>query len=237
MHRAAPARGTRAHRSRPRPPRPARRPLHPRRGRRSRRRPRRLRSCSTTRSGRSPPLPDGGAGSRRGVVRRHGAGWPVVSTRATRRPRESSASTRRADTSSARCRPRCTTRPVPASAARSTCSAAVTASASSTRSCASTRPGAATKVGTLPAASSDSTAAVVGEHRVRRRRLHGTPWLDTIVAFTPGAGARVVAHLPTPLRYAAVGAVDGRIVIAGGSTPVGARDDRGLRVRPEDGRR
>ena len=56
------------------------------------------------------------------------------------------------------------------------------------------------------------TAYVVGGY-------DGTNWLDTVVAFTPQSGARVVAHLPTPVRYAAVGAVDGRLVIAGGSTP------------------
>src|SRR5207248_561058 len=49
----------------------------------------------------------------------------------------------------------------------------------------------------------------------------GARWLDTIVAWRPGSPARVVGRLPTPLRYAAVAAVRGRVVIAGGSTPAG----------------
>ena len=56
------------------------------------------------------------------------------------------------------------------------------------------------------------TAYIVGGYT-------GTHWLDTIVAFTPDGGPRVVAHLPVGLRYPAVGAADGRLVIVGGTTP------------------
>src|SRR5207244_1341285 len=49
----------------------------------------------------------------------------------------------------------------------------------------------------------------------------GSRWLDTIVAWGPGTGARVVAHLPSALRYAAVTAAAGRVVVAGGSLPNG----------------
>jgi N-acetylneuraminic acid mutarotase len=42
--------------------------------------------------------------------------------------------------------------------------------------------------------------------------------LRTIVAFTPGSGARVAAMLPLPLRYAAVAAVGGHVLIAGGTS-------------------
>jgi N-acetylneuraminic acid mutarotase len=45
----------------------------------------------------------------------------------------------------------------------------------------------------------------------------GTAALDTIVEWRPGAKARVVAHTPVPLRYAAVAAAGGKVVIAGGS--------------------
>src|SRR5690606_36938429 len=67
--------------------------------------------------------------------------------------------------------------------------------------------GTTSDAGRLPAPSSDSTAAVVGTTAYVVGGYTGAEWLDTIVAFTPGSGARVVAHLPTPLRYAAVGFV------------------------------
>ena len=77
--------------------------------------------------------------------------------------------------------------------------------------------------GTLPRAASDvavtgmsGTAYVVGG-------FDGTNWLDTIVAYRPGSVARVVAHLPVALRYAAVTSIaDGQVLIIGGSTPTGA---------------
>src|SRR5436190_14164415 len=65
------------------------------------------------------------------------------------------------------------------------------------------------------AAALDGTAYVVGGYT-------GTAWLNTVVAWRPGRPARVVAHLPTALRYAAVTTADERIVIAGGSLPSGA---------------
>ena len=76
-------------------------------------------------------------------------------------------------------------------------------------------------VGRLPAASSDSSAAAVDGTAYIVGGYTGTSWLDTIVAWKPGAAARVVARLPIPLRYAAVAAADGRLVIAGGSLPNG----------------
>jgi YVTN family beta-propeller protein len=77
--------------------------------------------------------------------------------------------------------------------------------------------GAATVVGRLPAASSDSSAATLGGTAYIVGGYTGSRWLDTIVAWRPGTAARVVARLPVPLRYAAVAAADGRLVIAGGS--------------------
>jgi len=59
------------------------------------------------------------------------------------------------------------------------------------------------------------TAYVVGGY-------DGTSWLDSILAWRPGSTARVVGHLPVGLRYAAASAVDGQVVIIGGSTPSGA---------------
>jgi YVTN family beta-propeller protein len=79
------------------------------------------------------------------------------------------------------------------------------------------RTGAAQAVGHLPAGSSDQAAAAVGRTAYVVGGYTGTRWLDTIVAWSPGHAAHVVAHLPHTLRYAAVTAAGGRVVIAGGS--------------------
>jgi YVTN family beta-propeller protein len=81
--------------------------------------------------------------------------------------------------------------------------------------------GSVTTVGHLPAPSSDQSAAGIGGTAYVVGGYTGTQWLDTIVAWRPGAGARVVAHLPTALRYSAVTAVGDELVIAGGSLPAG----------------
>jgi YVTN family beta-propeller protein len=79
------------------------------------------------------------------------------------------------------------------------------------------RDGASERISTLPAPSSDQEAAAVGGTAYIVGGYTGTHWLDTIVAWRPGTHAHVVAHLPQPVRYAAVTAADGRVVIAGGS--------------------
>src|SRR5581483_11404617 len=84
------------------------------------------------------------------------------------------------------------------------------------------RTGAAQAVGHLPVGSSDQSAAVIGRTAYIVGGYTGTRWLDTIVAWRPGRTARVVAHLPHPLRYAAVTAADGKLVIAGGSLEDGS---------------
>jgi N-acetylneuraminic acid mutarotase len=78
--------------------------------------------------------------------------------------------------------------------------------------------------GALPSAASDvavtgngSTAYVIGG-------FDGVDWLNTVLAFTPGAPPRVLARLPVALRYAAAAAVDGYLLIVGGSTPTGISD-------------
>jgi DNA-binding beta-propeller fold protein YncE len=90
-------------------------------------------------------------------------------------------------------------------------------------------------LGRLPQPSSDQAAAVVAGTAYVVGGFTGSRWLDTIVAWRPGTAARVVAHLPTPLRYAAVTASDGRIVIAGGSTPDGSASDAVLAYDPGRG--
>jgi DNA-binding beta-propeller fold protein YncE len=98
------------------------------------------------------------------------------------------------------------------------------------------RSGRATRVGSLPAASSDSSAAAVGSTAYVVGGYTGRRWLDTIVAYRAGDRARVVAHLPVGVRYAAVAAVGTSLLIAGGSLADGSasraiyRFDPGRRV-------
>ncbi|HEX7627088.1 MAG TPA: hypothetical protein VF379_08510 [Gaiellaceae bacterium] len=97
-------------------------------------------------------------------------------------------------------------------------------------------PGAATVVARLPAPSSDQSGAALGGAEYVVGGYTGTRWLNTIVRWRPGQQARVVGHLPQALRYAAVAAVAGRIVIAGGSTPLGTASDAVLSFNPATGR-
>jgi YVTN family beta-propeller protein len=88
----------------------------------------------------------------------------------------------------------------------------------------------------LPAASSDSSAAAIGGTAYVVGGYTGSRWLDTIVAWRPGSAAHVVAHLPATLRYAAVTALDNRLVIAGGSLESGAASAAVLVYAPATGR-
>ncbi len=97
-------------------------------------------------------------------------------------------------------------------------------------------PGAPATVDRLPAPSSDQAGAVWGGWEYVVGGYTGTTWLNTIVRWRPGSRARVVGHLPGALRYAAVAAVAGRIVIAGGSTPAGAASAAVLAFDPATGR-
>jgi DNA-binding beta-propeller fold protein YncE len=96
--------------------------------------------------------------------------------------------------------------------------------------------GQAEAAGRLPAASSDSAAAAVGGTAYVVGGYTGSRWLDTIVAWRPGAAPRIAARLPVPLRYAAVAAADGLVVIAGGSTPAGTASRAVLAFDPRTGR-
>ncbi|HKT45062.1 MAG TPA: hypothetical protein VJQ85_09685 [Gaiellaceae bacterium] len=95
-----------------------------------------------------------------------------------------------------------------------------------------TPSGTASTVGSLPAPSSDQSAATVAGVAYVVGGFTGSRWLDTIVAWRPGAPARVVAHLPTPVRYAAVAAVGGSILIAGGSLQNGTASTAIYRFTP-----
>ena len=98
--------------------------------------------------------------------------------------------------------------------------------------------GAASRVGSLPAPSSDHASTVVAGQAYIVGGYTGRNWLNTIVTWRPGESARVVARLPTPIRYAAVAAAQGKIIVAGGSLPNGTAsravysfDPRGRELR------
>ena len=92
--------------------------------------------------------------------------------------------------------------------------------------------GSAVLVARLPAPSSDQSAAAIGGTAYVVGGYTGSAWLDTIVAWRPGSAPRVVAHLPYAVRYAAVAAAGGRLVIAGGSLENGSASAAVLAYRP-----
>ena len=96
--------------------------------------------------------------------------------------------------------------------------------------------GATADAGRLPSPSSDQAAAELAGTAYVVGGYTGSHWLDTIVAWRPGSSARVVAHLPAPLRYAAVTAVDDRLLIAGGSLPNGSASDEVFAYVPAEHR-
>ncbi len=96
--------------------------------------------------------------------------------------------------------------------------------------------GSGTVVGQLPAASSDQSAAAIGGTAYIVGGYTGTRWLDTIVAWRPGSRAHVVARLPATLRYAAVAAADGHLVVAGGSLENGTASSAVLEFTPGNAR-
>ncbi len=97
-------------------------------------------------------------------------------------------------------------------------------------------PGRPVTVAHLPAPSSDQAGTALGRTAYIVGGYTGTQWLDTIVGWRPGSTTKVVGRLPTPLRYAAVAAADGKIVIAGGSTPAGTASSAVLAFDPVSGR-
>ena len=84
--------------------------------------------------------------------------------------------------------------------------------------------GSVTNAGTLPRPASDVAVAELNGTAYVVGGFDGTNSLDTIVAWAPGARARVVAHLPVALRYAAVASAHGALLVIGGSTPNGSSD-------------
>lgn len=74
--------------------------------------------------------------------------------------------------------------------------------------------------GQLPVGASDVAAATIEHTAYIVGGYTETVPLATIVAFTPGSGAHVAGLLPRALRYPAVAAVGGRLLIAGGTSGV-----------------
>jgi DNA-binding beta-propeller fold protein YncE len=97
------------------------------------------------------------------------------------------------------------------------------------------RTGAVQQAGRLPTSSSDQAGAAIGRTAYIVGGYTGTRWLDTIVAWRPGAASRVVGHLPHAVRYAAVAAAGGRLVIAGGSLESGTASDAVYAFTPATG--
>ncbi len=98
------------------------------------------------------------------------------------------------------------------------------------------RTGATQQAGRLPAPSSDQAGTAIGRTAYIVGGYTGAHWLDTIVAWAPGGKARVVAHLPHTLRYAAVTAVGKRVIVAGGSLESGSASDAVYAFTPATGR-
>ena len=82
--------------------------------------------------------------------------------------------------------------------------------------------GALATVGALLAPQSDVAVTRAGDQAYIVGGFDGTTYLDTIVAWHPGAGPQIVGRLPVGLRYAAVAVADGGVLVIGGSTPAGA---------------
>ncbi|HWD74797.1 MAG TPA: hypothetical protein VG371_06630 [Solirubrobacteraceae bacterium] len=74
-----------------------------------------------------------------------------------------------------------------------------------------------TVAGRLPAPASDVAAASIGHDVYVVGGYTGTAPLNTIVAWSGSGVAKVVATLPHAIRYAAVAAAGGRLIIAGGT--------------------
>ena len=81
-----------------------------------------------------------------------------------------------------------------------------------------------TAAGTLPSPASDVAVAAIGDTAYVVGGFDGVHSLDTILAWRPGTAPRIVGRLPAGLRYAAVAAITGRLIIAGGTLPTGVSD-------------
>ena len=72
---------------------------------------------------------------------------------------------------------------------------------------------------------SDTTAVTIGATAYIVGGYTTTTPLRSVLAYRPGQAPHEVGALPHPLRYAAVAAVGGRLLIAGGTDGTTARDE------------
>jgi N-acetylneuraminic acid mutarotase len=89
--------------------------------------------------------------------------------------------------------------------------------------------------GRLPQPASDVGAAVIGNVAYVVGGYTGSRALDTVVAWQPGQAARVVGHLPAPVRYPAVTAANGHVIIVGGTNQAGTATRDVLSFDPTTG--
>jgi serine/threonine-protein kinase PknK len=82
-------------------------------------------------------------------------------------------------------------------------------------------PGQPRQVGTLPQALSDLDAAVIGSVAYVAGGWNGSVTNPDIYAAQPTGGVTRVGTLPIGVRYPAVGALAGKLVVAGGETTAG----------------
>src|SRR5205823_6817556 len=83
------------------------------------------------------------------------------------------------------------------------------------------RAGSTRLVGSLPTPLSDLAVATVGSIMYVVGGFTGSIFSDRIYAYRGGARASTAGRLPYGLRYAAVAALNGKLLIAGGRTTDG----------------
>lgn len=92
----------------------------------------------------------------------------------------------------------------------------------STASVQAWQPGSGARlIGRLPAPRSDLAAATVGGTTYLVGGYDGTRWSPSVLATTGGTRFRVAARLRVPVRYPAVAAIGGQIIVAGGLARTG----------------
>jgi Galactose oxidase, central domain len=83
-------------------------------------------------------------------------------------------------------------------------------------------PGAPQLIGTLPQALSDLTATTIGSTAYVAGGFNGTDTNSDIYAVSPVGKVTTPSTIPQGVRYPAVGALGGRLIIAGGETSSGS---------------
>jgi serine/threonine-protein kinase PknK len=86
-------------------------------------------------------------------------------------------------------------------------------------------PGAPRLIGTLPQALSDLDAVTIGDRAYVAGGWNGSATNRDIYAVSAGGALRRAGKLPLGVRYPAVGALVGRMIVAGGETSAGTPTD------------